>query len=440
MTVFLNGDSLPYEDEEVAEDALASYLRDFQCELYDGVSFPNCDAPEYVFDEERKVGGPLGELLDALTEGKSEDLVKKGVLDVLRGLKEAHDLDSWWDEKEGVRKGLFALLEYTIEKKDAGFVIHFKGMTPDGEYSFDYCNDEGECDEDKLESYSYGILQEMMNNWWRENDADAFQEAYDEKVDYLMSLIDKKGHVDIPAHVTEIPEEIYNNCEDLVSVTISEGVMRIGAMAFWDCKRLRSITIPRSVTKIDSMAFADCPSLKTIRVAKGNQHFTSDGIALFNADKTILYVCAGSVREYNIPEGVTEIGECAFHGCSRLTSITIPKGVTEIGDYAFCGCSRLTSITIPEGVTEICDYAFSDCSRLTSITIPEGVTEIGDHAFSDCSRLRSITIPEGVTEIGYSAFACCSKLKEVRAPIRFKEQILKDASKKCKFIAIDEES
>ena len=35
---------------------------------------------------------------------------------------------------------------------------------------------------------------------------------------------------------------------------------------------------------------------------------------------------------------VTSIGNYAFIGSSRLTSITIPNSVTSIGDYAFSGC------------------------------------------------------------------------------------------------------
>lgn len=43
-------------------------------------------------------------------------------------------------------------------------------------------------------------------------------------------------------------------------------------------------------------------------------------------------------------ESVTSIGERAFAGCTKLTSITIPDSVTFIGDYAFYNCKKLTSV------------------------------------------------------------------------------------------------
>ena len=38
---------------------------------------------------------------------------------------------------------------------------------------------------------------------------------------------------------------------------------------------------------------------------------------------------------------------------------------------------------IPEGVTKIGDYAFGYCPRLTDITLPASLTEIGEKAFED---------------------------------------------------------
>ena len=48
---------------------------------------------------------------------------------------------------------------------------------------------------------------------------------------------------------------------------------------------------------------------------------------------------------------VTSIGECAFWGCSGLTSVTMPDSVTSIGDYAFRDCQSLKQLAVPESVT-----------------------------------------------------------------------------------------
>lgn len=46
-------------------------------------------------------------------------------------------------------------------------------------------------------------------------------------------------------------------CKALTSVTIQEGVTRIGAMAFGDCRALTSVTIPQSVMEIGQWAFSN---------------------------------------------------------------------------------------------------------------------------------------------------------------------------------------
>ena len=177
-----------------------------------------------------------------------------------------------------------------------------------------------------------------------------------------------------------------------------------------------SITIPAtvtyngvnySVTSIGDWAFAGFSKLTSITLPES---VTSIGDRAFED--------CSSLTAINIPEGVTSIESSAFSGCSSLTSITIPEGVTSIGDYAFWGCSSLKSITIPEGVTSIGSYAFSDCSSLTTITIPEDskLTIIGRDAFSYCSSLTAITLPKSVTYIGWYAFMYCSSLTAITIP------------------------
>ena len=150
----------------------------------------------------------------------------------------------------------------------------------------------------------------------------------------------------------------------------------------------------RKVTSIGDYAFYGCYRLTSITIPNS---VTSIGYYAFQN-------CSG-LTSVTIPNSVTSLGEGAFYGCSGLTSITIPNSVTSIGKEAFSGCSGLTSITIPNSVTYIGWGAFQNCSGLTSITIPNSVTSIESYAFQNCSGLTSITIPNSVTRIGNGAFA-----------------------------------
>jgi len=118
-----------------------------------------------------------------------------------------------------------------------------------------------------------------------------------------------------------------------------------------------------------------------------------------------------------IEPGVTSVGNYAFYGCLKLTSVTLPEtGLRFIGNYAFQDCTKLAAINIPQSVTVIGYSAFRNCASLESITIPEGVTEIEGATFWDCARLASVNIPESVTSIGHSAFNGCASLTNVEIP------------------------
>lgn len=88
--------------------------------------------------------------------------------------------------------------------------------------------------------------------------------------------------------------------------------------------------------------------------------------AVSNGDYAV-YINMYRVEEFEIPNGVTTIGDGAFADCTSLISVTIPDSITSIGERAFDGCSSLTNVTIPDSVTSIGSYAFSGCSSLTTI-------------------------------------------------------------------------
>lgn len=169
----------------------------------------------------------------------------------------------------------------------------------------------------------------------------------------------------------------------------------IDFMAFSDCFRLAKVTIPACITSIEQSAFNNCENLISITVDKNNKYYSNDesGV-LFSKDKSelIQYPIGSSRTEYVIPDSVRYINNSAFSGCRSLTGITIPGNVTNINYGVFSGCSGLYDITIPDGVTSIGDYAFFGCGSLRSITIPENVVKIGNYAFSDCGSLTGITV------------------------------------------------
>ena len=86
------------------------------------------------------------------------------------------------------------------------------------------------------------------------------------------------------------------------------------------------------------------------------------------------------------------LGDYAFYGCCRLTSLSLPSGITSIEKSTFRGCSGLTSLVIPSSVTSILISAFYGCSGLASLVIPSNVTSIWESAFNGCSGLTSVYV------------------------------------------------
>ena len=128
--------------------------------------------------------------------------------------------------------------------------------------------------------------------------------------------------------VTSIGVSSFEQCTKLTSITIPDGVTSIGDYAFHRCISLKNVTIPDSVTNIGVSAFAECTSLTTIEVGVENVNYADVNGVLFNKEKTLLHTSpAGKTSaNYNIPDGVTSIGDGAFRRCKSLTSIKIPEG------------------------------------------------------------------------------------------------------------------
>jgi len=160
--------------------------------------------------------------------------------------------------------------------------------------------------------------------------------------------------------------------------------------------------------------FNECSSLTKINVATGNENYKSlDGI-LFNYDETtiIKYPAKKVGKEYNIPDGIIEIGYAAFSGCNELTKIVIPNSVTKISSHAFSQCNNLVNINLTDDIYSMGWGVFEKCSSLTNITIPKGITKIESFTFQE-SGLTNIIIPDNIENIESCAFRGCKELTNV---------------------------
>ena len=116
-----------------------------------------------------------------------------------------------------------------------------------------------------------------------------------------------------------------------------------------------------------------------------------------------------------IPEGIIEIGQFAFRGCTTLTSITLPNSITTIGAEAFAR-SGLTSINWPARATTIQSNIFNGCTNLETVLIAEGIINIRDGVFKGCTALTNINLPSTISNIGQEAFHGCSSLTTIIIP------------------------
>lgn len=167
----------------------------------------------------------------------------------------------------------------------------------------------------------------------------------------------------------------------------------------------------------------------------------------YSEDKTILLEAEDVEGHVAIPQGVKEIGEKAFAGCSSLTSVEIPNSVTSIGLSAFEDCSSLASVGIPNSVTEIGEDSFKGCpivsytlaedNRLlmskdgvlftkdgnvlfvypvgrgdSEYIVPDGTKEICYYAFYD-SSLVSLRLPNSIESFSPGIIANFRKLRKI---------------------------
>lgn len=199
----------------------------------------------------------------------------------------------------------------------------------------------------------------------------------------------------------------FGNCNSIENISLPS-TLKTMSNSFSDCSLLKSINIPKSVSEMSKNAFSGCINLESIFVDENNTTYHSSGNCLIEtASKTLIQGCKNSIIPND--DSVANIHSSAFSGCD-IVNISIPNGIKEIPNQLFNGCSLLKDVTFPNTLLEIGSNAFSNCISLLNIEIPNGVTTIKFGAFGGCSNLKNISIPNTLSTIEDRVFYNCDNL------------------------------
>ena len=207
--------------------------------------------------------------------------------------------------------------------------------------------------------------------------------------------------------VTGLGPAAFSSLYELESLTLPDGLVDIGSLAFFECESLKEIFIPATVTSMGDNPFNLCPA--KVRISAENPVFEVESGAVLDKTqrKLVSYPYGDERTAWTVPAGTEIIGARAFDQCTRLIRIGLPDGLFSIEDEAFIRCVKLTDITLPATVKEIGGWAFGECFALTAVFLPEGLAKLGDYAFSECSTLVSVDLPKSLESIGMNPFVRC---------------------------------
>ena len=173
------------------------------------------------------------------------------------------------------------------------------------------------------------------------------------------------------------------------------------ARAFFRNRSLVTVKLPESMTELGENIFDDCKALRGVKLPEGVPHI--EGAAFQGCN---------ILEKLNFPAKLTSVGDNAFRSCLSLELDNLPNSLLYVGREAFCDVP-LKALKLDRKV-EMGAGAFSN-TPITEIEMTTPCDSIREGTFRDCPNLTKITIGEGLKYIGYNAFSN-SPVKEANLP------------------------
>ena len=190
--------------------------------------------------------------------------------------------------------------------------------------------------------------------------------------------------------VKGVGNRAFEGCDDLRKVTISEGIYKIGAYAFYYCGNLERVILPSTLENIDDSnpVFEACSKLEIITTApregQENYCYLYDKALYMHVGRTereiLSWIPEKKTGTVVIKEGTTKIGYSSIHR-TNVDKIVIPESVKSIDIYTFVSCktplvlelNRKTKEDVDEITTKMSSFFFNGTDRsAVKVTVPKG--------------------------------------------------------------------
>ena len=189
--------------------------------------------------------------------------------------------------------------------------------------------------------------------------------------------------------VKGVGNRAFEGCDDLRKVTISEGIYKIGAYAFFACGNLERVILPSTLERIESNpVFTGCSKLEITTTApregQENHYYLYDEALYMHVGRTereiLSWIPEKKTGTVVIKEGTTKIGYSSIRR-TNVDKIVIPESVKSIDIYTFVSCKTplvlelnwKTKEDVDEITTKMSSFSFNGTDRsAVKVTVPKG--------------------------------------------------------------------
>ena len=234
--------------------------------------------------------------------------------------------------------------------------------------------------------------------------------------------------INIPDGVTSISDMTFASCSSLTTIELGSGIQSIAMMAFANASAITQFTCHATVPpSVGMMAFMGVPvASATLYVPEGSieaykEASTWEDFSVIKAigDTTTTIIptieiieVEGIFYQLNSEKHTATVVEDTINDYQTIVDLVIPETITHneanyivnnIGDGAFMGCPKLTTIELPSTMETIGMAAFLNSPEIKTVTchavVPPTFTVTFVDAFLDsvCS-VATLIVPAGSEE------------------------------------------